>query len=173
MIRKMKRPRLYIVFGIPFSGKSTLVRELVRQRGCRAIDIDAFNTARGVGVAGAPITPEDWEISFASAKAQLDHALAAGESVAYDGHVWSHAQRDEFRTLASAAGADITFIYLDVPESVVRERWQANRQTAQRHDVPDDLFTQAVELMEPPDKTESVMRYDGLAPVETWVAALP
>lgn len=169
----MKRQRLYIIFGIPFSGKSTLVRELVRQRGCRAIDIDAINTARGVGNADAPITPEDWEISFASARTQLDDALAAGASVAYDGHVWSRAQREDFRALASAAGADITFIYLDIPEAVARERWKANRQTAQRHDIPDDLFTQAVELMEPPDETESVKRYNGVAPVETWVAALP
>jgi predicted kinase len=173
MIRMMKRPRLYIVFGIPFSGKSTIVRELVRQRGCRAIVIDAINTARGIGIAGAPITLEDWEISFASARAQLDDALAAGESVAYDGHIWSHAQRDDFRALASAADADITFIYLDVPESVARERWQANRQTAHRHDVPDDLFTQAVGLMEPPDEEERVMRYDGSAPIATWVAKLP
>ena len=55
--------------------------------------------------------------------------------------------------------------------SVARERWQANRQTAHRHDVPDDLFTQAVDLMEPPDEMESVMRYDGVAPVAAWVAA--
>jgi predicted kinase len=164
---------LYIAFGIPFSGKSTIVRELVRQRGCRAIDIDAINTARGVGLAGAPITSDDWAMSFASARAQLDAALAAGASVAYDGHVWSQTQREDFRALASAAGADITFIYLDIPESVARERWHANRQTAQRHDVPDDLFTQAVELMEPPDETEHVLRYDGVAPVEAWVASLP
>ena len=77
---QMKRPRLYVVFGIPFSGKSTIVRELVRQRGCRAIDIDAINTARGVGTAGAVITPADWEISFARARAQLDDALAARAS---------------------------------------------------------------------------------------------
>jgi predicted kinase len=173
MIRMMNRPRLYIVFGIPFSGKSTIARELVRQRGCAVVDIDAINTARGVGIAGATITPEDWEISFASARAQLDNALVAGESVAYDGHVWSRAQRKDFRALASAAGADITFIYLDVPESVARERWQANRQTAQRHAVPDDLFTQAVALMEPPDEEERVMRYDGSEPVVAWVAKLP
>jgi predicted kinase len=142
MTSMMNRPRLYIVFGIPFSGKSTVVRELVRQRGSRAIDIDAINTARGVGIGGAPITPDDWEISFASARAQLDDALTAGASVAYDGHIWSRAQRDDFRALATAAGADIIFIYLNVPESVARERWQANRQTAHRHDVPDDLFTQ-------------------------------
>jgi predicted kinase len=172
MILMMSRPRLYVVFGIPFAGKSTIVRELVRQRGCRVIDIDAINTARGVGIAGAAISPEDWAVSFASARAQLDDALAAGASLAYDGHVWSRAQRADFRALASAAGADITFIYLDVPESVARERWHANRQTAQRHDVPDDLFTQAVALMEPPDETEHVARYDGETPVATWVAVL-
>ena len=168
----VSRPRVYVVFGIPFAGKSTIVRELVRQRGCRVIDIDAINTARGVGIAGAAISPEDWAISFASARAQLDDALAAGASVAYDGHVWSRAQREGFRALASAAGADITFIYLNVPESVARERWRANRQSAQRHDVPDDLFTQAVGLMEPPDETERVARYDGETPVAAWVAAL-
>jgi predicted kinase len=79
----MSQPRLYVVFGIPFSGKSTLARELVCQRGCRVIDIDALNTARGVGIAGAPITQEDWAISFASARARLVEALAAGESVVY------------------------------------------------------------------------------------------
>jgi predicted kinase len=169
----MGKSRLYIVFGIPFSGKSTLVRELVRQRGCRVIDIDAINTARGIGIAGAPISPEDWEISFASARAQLTEALAAGESVAYDGHVWGRAQREEFRAIAHAAGAGITFIYLDAPESVARERLIANRHTSQRHDVPDDLFAQAVALMEPLGETEDVARYDGIAPVSDWIAGLP
>jgi predicted kinase len=169
----MTRPRLYIVFGLPFSGKSTIVRELVRQRGCAVIDSDAINTARGVGIAGATIAPEDWAISFATARARLDAALAARESVAYEGHVWSRAQRDEFRAIASAAGADTTFIYLDVPESVVHERLLANRRAAQRHDVPDDLFAQALALMEHPDEAERVMRYDGSEPVAAWVAKLP
>jgi predicted kinase len=169
----VSQPQLYIVFGLPFSGKSTLARELVRQRGCHAIDIDAINTARGVGIAGAPISPEEWAISFASARAQLDTALSVGESVAYDGHVWSRAQRDELRAIAYAAGANVTFIYLDVPESIARERLHANRHTSERHDVPDDLFTQAVALMEPPDDEEDVARYDGVAPVALWVAALP
>jgi len=169
----MSQPRLYVVFGLPFSGKSTLVRELVHQRGCRTIDIDAINTARGVGIAGAAISPKDWEISFASAREQLVGALATGESAAYDGHVWSRAQRDEFRALAHANGADITCIYLDISEPVVRERLHANRRAPQRFDVPDDLFTQAVALMEPPDADEEVARYDGVAPVAAWVTALP
>ena len=76
MTSMMNRPRLCIVFGIPFSGKSTIVRELFRQRGCKAIDIDAINTARGVGIAGAMIAPEDWAISFATATAQLDAATS-------------------------------------------------------------------------------------------------
>ena len=85
-ISMMNRSRLYIVFGLPFSGKSPLVRELVRQRGRSVIDSNAINTARGVGSAGATITPEDWAISFATARARLAAALAAGESVADDGH---------------------------------------------------------------------------------------
>jgi len=40
----MNRPRLYIVCGLPFAGKSTLTRELVRQCGYHAIDVDAINT---------------------------------------------------------------------------------------------------------------------------------
>jgi predicted kinase len=169
----MNQPRLYIVCGLPFSGKSTFVRELVRQRGCRVIDIDAINTARGVGIAGAAITPDEWETSFASARAQLAAALAAGESAAWDGHVGNREQRDELRAVAHAAGAAVTLIYLDVPESVARERLLANRRVPQRHDVRDDLFAQAVGLLEPPVEAEEAARYDGAEPVAAWVAALP
>jgi predicted kinase len=165
--------RLYIVCGIPFAGKSTLARELVRQRGCRALDIDALNTARGIGIAGAPISPDEWATSFATAHAQLAAALAAGEVVAYDGHCFARAERDRLRAIAHAAGAAVTLIYVDIPEALARERWRANRHTPQRHDISDDLFAQAVGLMETPDATEGALRYDGTAPVAAWVAALP
>jgi predicted kinase len=107
------------------------------------------------------------------AQAPLAAALAAGEPVAYDGHCWSRAQRDEFPTTAYAAGADVAFIYLDVPESIVRMRLLANRHTSQRHDVPDDLFAQAIAMMEPSSEDERVTRYDGAEPVAAWVVTLP
>jgi predicted kinase len=169
----MSQPRLYVVFGLPFAGKSTLVRELVRQRGCRVIDIDAMNTARGVGIDGAAITAEEWATSFALARMRLIAELSAGESVAYDGHVWCRTQRDEFRAIARANGATVTLIYLDVPESVTHARLLANRRSPQRFDVRDELFAQAVALMEPPDGEEGVMRYDGSEPVAAWIASLP
>ena len=62
---------------------------------------------------------------------------------------------------------------MDIPESVVHERLLANRRTRQRFDVPDDRFAWAVALMEPPDKEEKVLRYDGSEPVSAWVARLP
>ncbi len=149
------------------------MRELVRQRGCRAIDIDEINTARGVGSAGAPISPEEWSGSFATARAQLAEAFAAGASVAYDGHCFARAERDKLRAIARAAGAAVTLIFVDSPESLVRERWQANRRTPQRHDIPDALFTRAVGLMEAPAPAKGALRYDGTMPVAAWVAALP
>lgn len=165
--------RLYIVCGLPFAGKSTLVRELTRQRGCRAIDIDALNTARGVGVGGAAITPEGWAASFAAARAATAATLAAGEAVAYDGHRWGRGQRDELRALARAYAAPVTLIVVAVPEVVARERWRANRRAPQRHDVPDALFARAVALFEPPAADEEPWCYDGATPLAAWVAALP
>lgn len=96
---------MYIVCGLPFAGKSTLVRELTRQRGCRAIDIDSLNTAR-----------------FAIARAATAAALAAGEAVAYDGHCFGRGQRDELRALARAYTTPVTLIVVAVPEAVARER---------------------------------------------------
>lgn len=53
--------QLYVMCGLPFSGKSTLARALAAFRGYGLVVYDTINSERGIGVDGAPIPPHEWE----------------------------------------------------------------------------------------------------------------
>ena len=60
-------------------------------------------------------------------------------------------------------------IFVDVPESVARERWLKNRRTGNRFDVRDDDFAQVVDNFQSPTDEEDVIRYDQTLPLSEWV----
>ncbi len=66
----LNEPCLYILCGLPFAGKTTLARALERQLGLALVGLDAINTARGVGLHGEAISPEEWDETYAEAYRQ-------------------------------------------------------------------------------------------------------
>jgi hypothetical protein len=60
-------------------------------------------------------------------------------------------------------------IFVDVSESVIRDRWLQNRRTGNRFDVRDADFALVVNNFQPPTDEEDVIRYDQTLPVSEWV----
>lgn len=87
--------RLYIMCGLPFAGKSTLTRALAARLGLAVIAIDAINDERGLGIHAAPLSPEEWDGTYAEAFRRLDAALMAGGSVIFDAVSFTRRQRDD------------------------------------------------------------------------------
>lgn len=160
-------PTLYFLCGLPFAGKSTLARALAAHTGARHIALDAVNTERGLGLDGAPITPDQWDATYAEVYRRIEEALAAGDSVIYDETCFLRAQRDAVR-----AGARSQLIWVITAEAAARARLLANRQTGARFDVRDDNFAQVATGFEPPTPDERALRYDGASPPEAWLAGL-
>jgi predicted kinase len=164
-----QRPRLFVMCGLPFAGKSTLAAALGRSLHVRIIRMDAINTARGVGLNGAPISPEQWEETYAKTYRQLAGALAAGMSLIYDAANFTKRERDEVRSIASRSATPVTVIYVPILPHEARVRLLANRAEGVRHDVRDEDFALVLRCFEPPDAEPDVVVYDPTIPLKTWI----
>jgi predicted kinase len=162
-------PRIYILCGLAFSGKTTLAKTLVQRLGLARVSIDEINSARGVGLDNAWISPENWDLTYAESYRQLDEYLRAGRSVLYDAGNFNRAERDKARAIAAQSGAGALVIYVTTPETTTRERWQRNRLTHERNDIRDDYFEIGAQMFEPPAADENVLLYSNEQNVDAWI----
>jgi predicted kinase len=166
---------MYILCGLPFAGKSTLARAWAAQRGCAHIEIDAINTARGLGLAGAALTPAEWDETYRLAFEQLAAVLRSGRSAISDAANYTSMQREQLRALASDAGATSFTIFVDVSAEEARRRWLTNRAAGAtaRNDVRDDDFQNVLDHFEPPVPDEHAIRFDDTTPLVDWFRRVP
>jgi predicted kinase len=164
-------PTLFELCGLPFSGKSTLARALAARLRIPCVELDAVNTERGQGLNGAPLTPEEWTATYDEVYRRIASHLRPRRSVIFDAVNFTRPQRDEVRMLAEGCGASVCLIYLAVPSERAIARWQRNRLTGERHDVPDDNFVLVLDHFELPADDEDALVYDGSQPPDDWLAA--
>ncbi len=163
---------LFFLCGLPFAGKSTLARALAAHTGARRIALDDINTERGLGLNGAPISPDQWDATYAEVYRRIEEALASGNSVVYDETCFLRSLRDTVRAIVTRAGARSQLIWVTTPEVTARARWLSNRQTGSRFDVRDEDFAQIVTRFEPPTPDECALRYDGASSPEWWLSQM-
>ncbi len=114
-----------------------------RQLGIALVELDAINKARGIGLHGEAISPEEWDGTYAEAYRQLDAFLAAGQSVLFDAASFTKAE--------------------------ARQRWLQNRATGARYDVRDEDFAHVVNFFEPPAQEEHAVYYRPSQPADEWI----
>ena len=166
----MPRPTLYILCGLPFSGKSVLARRLCARFGYPVVNIDEIKLAHGFPwTEDSPITPADWERIFGESYERTRALLQGGHSVIYDCANLDRSGRDTLRNVAEKAGCASRLIWVDVPADVARERWRRNRQTRQRFDLPEALFESALAAFERPSADEGAVVYALTDDVHAWI----
>jgi len=167
-----RAPYLYILCGLPFSGKSTLAHALSRSLNLQVVAMDRVNDERGLGHNGQRITAQQWFETYAACYRRLTEALEARRSVIFDAPSFTRGQRDELRALADECGASVRVVYVQVPNEVARLRWQANRANARRHDVRDDDFSLVEINFEAPTPDEEPLIYDGESEPSEWAESM-
>lgn len=111
-------PTLHLPVGLPGAGKTTLARELERQRRALRLSPDEWmNPLYGAG-------------EFEGKRAVLEHdllwsvarrVLELGSDVVLDYGLWSREERDLYRERAAELGVNIILYVLDPP---LEELWQ-------------------------------------------------
>ena len=149
-------PTLYMLCGLPGSGKTTRAREL--EAAGRGILLNADTWV-------CQLYPDDPEAAARDERKDLvervqwevaERLLTEGISVILDWGVWVRRQRDHYRHRAHDLGATVHLVFVDAPIEVLHER------IARRNlDLPPGTFRISVDelnewaaLFEPPTDDE-------------------
>ena len=144
------KPTLFILCGLPFSGKTTLGARLASETGAVLVSYDALWRE----VFGATGQSCGYEELSAMAEARLRDALESGRDAIYDTLNDTRAGRDRLRGLAAEAGAETTVLYLDTPADIRAARRERCRITGERHPVASKILAEAIARFEAPAPEE-------------------
>jgi predicted kinase len=128
-VRVTRKPTLYLLCGLPGSGKTTVAKRLEQETPALRLTVDEWmaplygtsicepNTLDRWNDAHERVEKIQWQIA--------ERALLLGVNVVLDFGVWSREEREDFRTRAAALGARSELIFLDEPLDVLKERVKA------------------------------------------------
>jgi len=161
---------LFVLCGVPFSGKSTLARALAERFDLEHIEIDQVHGERGfVPGSGRQMEEVDWRAAFQRSYRRLHGVLDEGRSAVWDTASYRRAQRERIRGVAEQYGAASYLIYPATPEAEARSRLERNRETGERWDVPDESFYEVARDFEMPGPDEAPIRYSPEVPIDRWL----
>lgn len=161
-------PTLYILCGLPFSGKSTLAKQLSQATGSVLVSYDALwremqrETGKSLG----------FDELCSLAEGRLAQALEQGTSAVYDTLNNSKGWRDRLRRLAARQGARSIVVYLNTPLAVIEERQRNNQITGERHSVSSDTLREEVGKFEVPGTSEAALEFAPETDLAAWLARL-
>lgn len=163
--------KLYLVCGIPFSGKTTLAKEMEETLGYTRIDLDDIKfEIYGEDTLDKNLKKEDWDRIYQEMYKRIETLLRKGESLIHDTGNFTRHERSLIRKIAEkVGGVEVYTIFVDTPYEVAKERLMKNRRARKRFDISDEEFESAVEEMELPGKDENTIVYKYKTPIKTWI----
>ncbi len=153
------RRTLWILCGLPYSGKTHLSREIVKNTFVVYVSIDNIFKEAGFDWDSNYLPDEkSWEEIFNVSYKQTQEALSKGLNVLYDSTNHTRESRDELRKIAKEVSAETRVIYVDVPVETIRQRWEENLHNKTRSIVDKKLIDMTINDFEEPGEDEGVAR---------------
>lgn len=162
----MEKQKLYILTGLPYSGKTTLRNELIKSFGFSIVSVDDINDEKGVGV---PETQEVWDWSYSEAYRRLKESLEQGKTTIFDGASLRFSERQTQRDICKSLGIECVLIYVKTPIEEINARREKNLKTKERGHVRDDHFAKAQEIWDEPTPEENHIIYTQDMNLDEWI----
>ena len=125
-------PTLFVMVGLPGSGKTTLAKQLEREHDALRLTKDDWMMA----LFGWGDYRDKREVIEALLWSMGARALQLGVNVVLDYGLWARVEREEYRARAEALGARVDMRFLDVPEDELLRRMEARNTRREVNDVP-------------------------------------
>ncbi len=113
---------LHLMVGLPFSGKTTLAKEIEQERSALRLTPDEWQ----IGLFGQDAEEPEHDARHGFIEAMLwniaSRALELGTNVILDYGFWAREEREDFRARAKRLGASSEVHFLDVPEEELLKR---------------------------------------------------
>lgn len=162
--------KLYILCGLPFSGKTLLAKKLADKLGFLRIDLDDIKfELLGEMVKDESVSPAEWDRVYQEMYKRIEEALSLGKTVVHDTGNFTKHERALVKDIGDRLGLEVKTIYMDIPEEIAKQRWLNNKLTKDRFDISEKSFEEAVAEMEPPTEEENVIVYDGKTDIDEWI----
>jgi len=172
MPNKYPKVKLFILCGIPFSGKSTLANAIATNLGFIKVDLDETKFELfGNSVLDSEIDQNGWNLVYNNMYAQIKSLLISGKTVVHDTGNFTKNERQLVKDLADQLNLDSLTIFVNTDINVALERLRNNRNNKTRFDVSDKDFYSAVEEMETPSDEEKHLVFDSQLDknINTWI----
>jgi len=156
---------LFIMSGLPFSGKSTLSKQISQSFGIKHISFDEVWIESEKIINFVPT----WENISQKCEDLVVEELQNNRGVIYDNLGDRPEHRDKMRQLAKNNNADFKIIYINVSRSEVIARRQENLKLQSRAQVSDENFNNALNSFEIPTPSENPIIFTPNQNVEEWM----
>lgn len=164
------KPIQLLLVGLPYSGKTTFAKEIIKSPNFKHINIDQLKWDAGYMSVGDDDVPDTaWTSIFETADNLIKEYLSNGFSVVCE-YAWiTKSWRDRARSVATAVGCDTKTIYVKLDPRIIIERWKQNAEAKNRFQWPEKEMQDIFQSFEEPTSEEDVLIYDqSIAPTD-WL----
>jgi predicted kinase len=167
----MKKPVLYLMFGYPGAGKTTVASLIHEVTGAEHLSSDQIRLEL---FPEPTFSQEEHNKLYTEIDARTKALLAAGKDVIYDANLNRYSHRQEKYAICEAVGAQSKLIWVQTPREVAKLRAQ---QTDRLHlwpknETPDAMFERIADVIEEPWESENYVTIAGEGVTQDKVAAL-
>ncbi|HEU5187318.1 MAG TPA: ATP-binding protein [Candidatus Saccharimonadales bacterium] len=154
------KPKLIILSGLPFSGKSTIAKKLGDSLGIKVVSYDHDIYAKHKDEVPPGTSPaKEYEIIQAIAREYLRSLLTEDESIIYDDLNLEKTDRQLLLELAGQCNAKAHIIFVDTPLPIIEERRQANMKLPNRDHIGEEKMQLNISLLQKPSKDENAIYF--------------
>jgi len=158
---------LYIFAGLPYSGKTTLTKELVKRFGFSSVSMDDIIDQKGYEV--EKMTQEDWNLVYSEGYGNLKRLLLEGKTVVLDLGNLKRSERKTAGEIAESLGSNHKLIYLDVSVDEIEARWERNKTSKERGQLERATLNRALKMFEKPTPDENFIPYNQNMNLDEWI----